>query len=321
MPDVMTAPVVVPVSTDTSTGDPETILYFCYGPQALYDQAIFSILSLMRIAWEDAGNWQIVVYCDRPTAFAALPVNVVAVDQPTLDAWLGDTDYIHRRKTCAIIDALNRYGGKIVFVDTDTYWTRSPRAVFERVAPDATCFHLLEGYLLSSGTPFDQALSSQLSSHVYRLASGAPVTVDALTPMWNTGVVGVHEASIDKIYEALSLSEQIWADADPAGAYGKKIHHAEQFAMGFLFRDYRLHEAADCVHHYWPQVDKMAFAAILPELNASGLADASRDNLERIFRARHRRAGPTAWIDRAKMTIRKIAQAASLPVKGVRHSV
>lgn len=297
--------------------DAETILYFCYGPQELFDQAIFSILTLLRVA----GDAKIVVYCDRPEAFAGLPVETVALDQGTLDHWLGESDYIHRRKTCVIIDALTRFGGKILFLDTDTYWMRSPAALFRHVGPGRACFHILEGYLQSTGTPSDTALARQLATHTYRSTSGEPVTLTALTPMWNTGVVGVDADDLPLMHDALALSDAIWADADPAGAFGRKVHHAEQFAMGHVFRNCRLREADACVYHYWPQVAKIAFGAVLPGLIASGIADSSHANLDRLYGRRYRRTGFLAWSDRAKMLLRKLAQAKAVPLKGVRQSI
>lgn len=297
-----------------------TIMYFCYGAQAIYDQTAYSILSLLRVAGRDPAV-RIVVYCDRPDAFVPLSIETVVTDQPTLDAWLGESDYHHRRKTCAIIDALERFGGAVMFVDSDTYWTKPPARLLARITPGRACFHILEGFLQSTGTPFDAALAQQLAVHRYRLPSGDPVKLDPRTPMWNTGVVGVHANDLRFVRDALVLSDAIWADADPEGAYGKKIHHAEQFAMGYVFRNHRLSEAARWVHHYWTLEAKARVQALLPALVASGYADQSPANLARLYAARHREQGAAAWLDRVKMAVRGAALAAKQPLPGVRRSV
>lgn len=295
--------------------------YFCYGGQAIYDQAIYSILSLLHVGGGAPRGCRVVVYCDRPEAFAGLPVEAVPVARATLDAWLDGGDYVHRRKTCAIIDALERFGGTVVFVDTDTWFRRAPAPLFRRVGPGRACFHLCEGYLQSTGTPSDDALARQLAAGNVHTRSGEAVTLSARTPMWNTGVVGVHAADLGRVREALALSDAIWAGADPAGAYCGKIHHGEQFAMGYAFRDTRLSEAADCVYHYWPRATKEAFGARLPGLAATGAADPSPETLARLYAARPRQTGVDAARDTLKMAVRRLALTLRLPVRGVRRSV
>ncbi len=301
--------------------EPTRLLYFCYGAPAIYDQAIYSILSLLHVAGGIQADCRVVAYCDRPEAFAALPVDVVPLDAATLDGWLGDSDYLHRRKTCAIIDALERFGGRVIFIDSDTWFRRSPAPIFRRVGPGRACFHLCEGLVHATGTPTDMALARQLAAHDYRLPSGTPVRIDRRTRMWNTGVVGVDASDIGRVRDALALSDAIWADADPAGAYGKKIHHAEQFAMGYAFRDCRLSEAADCVYHYWPAEMKERFTPELPALVRSGLADPSPGKLAALYARRPRETGRGAAKDEAKMALRRVALWAGVPVRGVRHSV
>lgn len=297
------------------------LLYFCYGKQEIYDQAIYSILTLLHVAGRSATDWRVVVYCERPEAFAALPVETVAVDAAMLDAWLGPSDYQHRRKTCAIIDALERFGGQVIFIDSDTWFRRAPGPLFRRVGPRAACFHLCEGLVHATQTPPDNALVRQLESADYRLSDGVPVRIDRRTRMWNTGVVGVDASDLGRVREALTLSDAIWADADPAGAYGKKIHHAEQFAMGYAFGDCRLSEAADCVYHYWPAETKRRFTAILPDVIRSGLADLSPGGLAAVYARRPRESGRVAAKDRIKMALRRVALSAGIAVRGARRSV
>ena len=298
-----------------------TIMYFCYGPQALFDQTLYSILSLMHVCGGAPRDVHVVVYTDRPDAFATLPVETVETGAATLDRWLGGSDYIHRRKTCAFIDALERFGGRVIFIDSDTYWLRPPTRLSGRIGADRACFHVCEGYLASTGTPFDDALRAQLASGDYRLRSGAPVVVDRAMRMWNTGVVGIDAVDIDRVREALVLSDALWAGADPDGPYGKKIHHAEQFAMGYAFRQAQLSEAIDCVYHYWRPAAKAEFGAVLPDLVRSGLADLSPANLASLYARRYRERGPDVMKDRLKMQVRRLALACGAPVRGVRRSV
>ncbi|WP_375401975.1 hypothetical protein [uncultured Sphingomonas sp.] len=301
-------------------GGGRTLLFFCYGSDAVYDQTIYAVLTALRFAPEPRP-FRIAVYCDRPEAFAPLPVEAIRTEPATLEAWLAGSDYIHRRKTCVLIDAIERFGGRIAFLDSDTYFKKSPMRLFDRIGPGRVCFHLCEGFLRSTGTPFDRALDRQLTEHPPSMPSGEVVRVDARTRMWNTGVVGIHAADLATLRDALALSDAIWDGADPDGPYGRKIHHAEQFAMGHAFRRHHIVEAADLVHHYWPATAKREFGAVLPELARSGLADASRSNLDRLYRRRYRERGSRARLDRIKMGVRRLALFLDRPVKGVRRSV
>lgn len=296
------------------------VLYLCYGPDEIYDQAKFSILSLIYQCWGKPRDHRVVVYCDRPKEFSGWPVELIAVSPDQLELWLGGSDYIHRRKICAIIDALERTTGKVVFIDTDTYFLKSPSQMFARIGPGQACFHICEGFLLSTGSPPDTALGRQLQAAVYRLNKDETVTVGKQTRMWNTGVVGVHFADLGLMRAALQLSDAIWAGADPQGAYGRKIHHGEQFAMGYAFRNCRLSEAQDCIYHYWPELAKKHLQTILPEIIRSAPGELSLDNLRHIYNHRYCEPGLSGLRERMKMTLRKLALAVGVPIKGVRRS-
>lgn len=299
---------------------PGVLLYLCYGQEEIFRQTLFSILSLMHVCGPHLGGHRVAVYTDRPERFAALPVECVALSEALLDSWMGGSDYIHRRKTCTIIAALDRFASPVAFVDADTYYTADPSRLFARVGPGRACFHLCEGFVEHTGTPFDRALAKQLARADLRLRSGEPVRL-AGARMWNTGVVGVDPADRPLMLDALELSDRIWATADPAGAFGKKIHHAEQFATGYAFRNCRLGEAGDCLYHYWPKAAKEAFAPVLADLFGAGLPALDRAGLAAVYARRYRETGLAAWRDTIKMAVRAGALRFGLAVPGARRSV
>lgn len=302
------------------TGAPGVLLYLCYGQEAIFRQTLYSILSLMHVCGPDLAGHRLVVYTDSPERFAALPVECVTLSPAMLADWLGGSDYIHRRKTCTIIDALDRFACPVAFIDADTWYSADPRRIFARVGPGRACFHLCEGFVEHTGTPFDQALARQLTAVDLRLRSGEPVR-PARARMWNTGVVAVDPADRERMLDALALSDRIWETADPAGAWGKKIHHAEQFATGHAFRDCRLGEAADCVYHYWPAEAKAAFAPVLARLVGDRLPPLDRASLAAVYRQRYRETGLAAWRDSCKMTLRALALRSGVALPGARRSV
>lgn len=300
--------------------NPRTLVYLAYGRDEIFEQTLFSVLSLMYHCGPGLENSRVAVYTDEPERFAALPVKTIKLTSVQLNEWLGGSDYIHRRKTCVIIDALDRFGGKVAFIDSDTWFRASPARIFNRVGQGRACFHICEGFISATGTPFDKALVRQLEIVPLSLRSGEQVRVKGVR-MWNTGVVAIDVADRELMVEALALSDAIWHTADPLGAYGKKIHHAEQFATGYAFRDCRLSEAADCVYHYWPSEAKQSFGARLPQLVKSGVIDQSLSTLARIYAERYRERGFRAWIDAIKMQVRAAALTLGINARGARRSV
>jgi hypothetical protein len=299
---------------------PRTILYLCYGRDDLFDQTLFSILSLLR-RHPAPTPFRIAVYTDNAGRFARLPVEIVTLTAAQLEDWLGGSDYIHRRKTSTIDDALERFGGKVIFLDSDTYFTGSVLSLFDRVGPGRACFHLCEGYLAATGTPFDIELYRQLRDEPCTLPGGSAMAVDQHTLMWNTGVVGVDVADRALLLQARDISDEIWRTARDDGPYGQKIHHAEQFAMGFAFRRCQLNEAADLVYHYWPPSAKMAFGAILHDRLPPVLANPSPQAIDALYATRYRETGLASVRDSVKMAVRAIALKLGIRVKGVRRSV
>ncbi|RYX81309.1 hypothetical protein EON83_24665 [bacterium] len=282
---------------------------------------MFSILTLLKVCGDENGHVNIIVYTDDGKRFSKFPVEIVELNKSKLNEWLSGSDYIHRRKTCVIIDALDRFGGKIAFIDSDTWFRCHPKKIFDRIAPGKAVFHICEGFVAATRTPFDDALARQLQTIPLVLRSGNPVRFEKRTKMWNTGVIGVDSADRELLLDALHLSDDIWRTADSSGAYGGKIHHAEQFATGYAFRNCRLSEAADCVYHYWPGDAKRAVAIVAPRLIDEWVADRGAEALNRVYAHRYREQGLSAWFDAFKMLIRQMALALGFSVKGARRSV
>jgi hypothetical protein len=297
------------------------IVYLCYGREDIFAQTRYSILSLLHVCAQAGRYCPIVVYTDRPERFAAFPVEIVALTSDQLEEWLGGADYIHRRKTCVILDALERFHAKVAFIDADTWFAADPARLFARVGPGRAVFHICEAFVASSGTLVDRALVRQLERVPLVLRSNEPVRLGPHTRMWNTGVVGVHPADRERMLDAMALSDAIWRTADPAGAFGAKIHHAEQFATGYAFRGCRISEAADIVYHYWRPRAKRSFGAVIPALIDAWLREPGEETLARAYAARYREQGPRAWIEKARMAARKAALTLNLPIGGQRRSV
>ncbi len=246
-----------------------TVLYLCYGNGPEADETIYSLLSAFRLSPPGTPRLRYVVYAEYPERFDGLGVEIRPFAAGELQAWMGGSDYIHRRKTMTILDALDRYPGAVAFVDCDTYFRRPPEALFERIAPGRSCLHVLEAKLLESGTAVDRALSDLVKLEAFVDSAGRPIPISPNAPMWNSGVVGVHSKDVGLMRETLHLIDQMWARLKIHDLEREhKVHHIEQFATGLMLGKNRLSSCRDVVFHYWPDNLRAPFRRILPDLLA-----------------------------------------------------
>jgi len=220
-----------------------------------------------------------------------------------------------------ILDALARFDRRIIFIDADTWFAAHPAKLISRVGPGRALFHICESFVAKSGTVVTRALARQLEQVPLALRSGEKVVLGPRTKMWNTGVVGVDPADRERMFDALALSDEIWRTADPAGAFGQKIHVSEQFATSYALRNCRIREAADCIHHYWRPKGKHSFGAIIPGLVNDWMDDPRPATLARAYAARYRETGLRARADATAMALRGLALKLGLPTTGTRRSV
>jgi hypothetical protein len=144
---------------------------------------------------------------------------------------------------------LRKYGDRIVYCDTDTYFLKSPAELFARIRPGTGFMHVCEGHL----NEFNGAgLSAFINSNELRTVAGRRWHLMADALMFNAGVIGMHRDDIDLLDEVAYLTDQIYPYV--------KIHTVEQFAFSACFRRrIRLLEAYDFVCHYWPMPGRALF--------------------------------------------------------------
>jgi hypothetical protein len=183
--------------------------------------------------------------------FADLGVSVRAVTDVELNDWMGGSGYIHRRKIMAVIDALQRYGESVAFIDCDTYFLKPPGLLFDLIGPGRSCLHIAEGKLKETGTWRNARVSQLIESQKFFDLSGNRLVISPDAMMWNSGVLGVHSSDLPLIREALNLCDQLWDRDQVTVPAEQRVHHLEQFAMGFFLARNKLSEASDIVFHYW----------------------------------------------------------------------
>ena len=239
----------------------KTLVYLSYGQGGHVGETIFSILSALHRAGPGPRDFDIVVYTDDDRPFIGLPVRFEPLSETRLRDWTGPHGYKHRRKIMTVMDALERYRGRVVFVDSDTWFKRSPSTLFGRIAPGRSCLHLLEGRLASvrDGHGYGE-LAAFLAGRELLGPDDRALEIPIDPPMWNSGIIGMDSSDARILPEVVGIIDQIWSRF-------QGVHTIEQFALGHVLeRRTRIRTSDDVVFHYWMDVLRAPFQAVLPSI-------------------------------------------------------
>jgi len=168
------------------------LLYIVFGEnQGYYDGAKFSLLTFMNwVLVEDPI--EIVILTEKPEEFKSYPVNVFPISKQQRNEWSlkGKYDFrIKNRGMAFIMDQLElTEQDKILFLDTDTYFNKSPLILFDLIKPNQALFYLNEG-LIYDRKRFQvyidhlEGRSLKIDNSVYELSKKSA--------MWGSLMVGI----------------------------------------------------------------------------------------------------------------------------------
>ena len=250
----------------------------------------YAILSAYRWARPSDGI-EIVLYTDNPSRFDDMPVRLRPIAAEELEGWTGPEGYQYRRKLEVLRDALIQTGRPVVFVDSDTWFRRSPARLFDRIGRGRSIMHVREGNL--RGRPFPQYCHDFVDcveSRTWKTSSGSPLDITS-DVVWNSGVIGLDPLDNVLVDDALALIDQVYCKCE--------LWFLEQFAIAFfLMRSTDVRAASDIVFHYWPRDLKEAFhPTLLEELDRTAdLAPRERANELHRFRPRLHGVGQLKYV-------------------------
>ncbi len=246
-------------------GDAEVDLHFVYLAHDLtgkngwiYDQATYSILSLMAIHdWHRAPEGiSIVAYTDAPKRLELLEETLAIRPQGRgqIIAAMGVHRYMHRYKAIVLCQATSRAESPVVFVDSDIYFQEP---ILERVAciaPGRVLMYAREFAIREPGTRRQRRFTRLLKAII---AYDSRIPHDIEPHMYNSGIVGLHPFDFDLLRESLEIVDKA-LEIDHS-------HVCEQFALSIALarRKAQVLGLDDLAHHYWDQREEYA-AAISP---------------------------------------------------------
>ena len=129
----------------------KVVLYIVYGDdESYYDGAIFSFLTFMN--WLDVKNQvEFIVLTEKPEKFIDYPVDTLLMTEQQKNEWSLNGDYHFRIKNRGLAFAMDTLNldefDKILFFDTDTYFNKSPLALFDLIQSNQALFYLNEGLI------------------------------------------------------------------------------------------------------------------------------------------------------------------------------
>lgn len=232
----------------------DQLLIIALGREDILLQARYAAAS--ALAWREGAAFELRVLTDRPDAFAALGgrARVEAVSPARLRAWRGRWDFLFRVKPAAIADALRELpaGGRLLFVDADTYFTAPVAQAFARVEGGGAAMHAREYHVATRDSRQLRRFRQRLGRSRFR---GEPIELDHW--MWNSGAVGLDASHLPLVEEWLVFVDDVFP-SNP-----KPI--VEQFGLSYVLQraGVAIQPLDDVLRHYYD--DKERHVALLPE--------------------------------------------------------
>ncbi len=129
----------------------KVLLYIVYGEESVYyDGAIFSFLTFLN--WVSCNDdIEIIVLTEKPELFDSYPVKTLSISVAQKKEWSLNGKYhfrIKNRGLAFVMDELKlKHRDKILFLDTDTYFHKSPLPLFDLINSEQALFYLNEGLI------------------------------------------------------------------------------------------------------------------------------------------------------------------------------
>lgn len=215
----------------------KTISYLVYGNKREYHlELTYSVLSAAHFIRKISNDIQIVLITTASGRRDDLPVHHIIVDDAELARWMLDGKYNHAAKYWALLRAMDEFRGKVILIDTDTYFIQHPGRLFEQIGPGQTLMHDYD-------TPLgDHEEWLGLLAKINRPLAGYAVT--AASPMFNSGVVGVDWSMRSRISDVYDLMTELFA-IEP-------VFNVEQYAFSAVLGMHAsLSVCREAVRHYW----------------------------------------------------------------------
>jgi hypothetical protein len=292
----------------------KNIVYIVHGPARYFDEARFSILTLVHLLrTSGCSDYRIWVWTARPQLLPRHEVIIYKdLDESSLEAMRGPLGLVHRIKLIVLAEAAAAIKEDFVYVDGDSRWLQLPDVEFEELQRSSA---KSRGLLYMNG--IDGTLSEQFIGKYYRYLTRNHAALKALFGIaegpwriWNAGVLGMRYSSSKVLLgESLALCDALVPWLTP------RIY-VEQLALNLVATKYfDIHPFQRAIDHYWDcsfeaSIHLCEFFKRMPEDAALFSQAETAYNLawdRRLFRAmrRHPRYRFRRWRQRLRASFAK----------------
>jgi hypothetical protein len=232
------------------------LIYQAYGRMDVIAQTQFSLVSLFsKINPNEKLN--VVIYTDKVTDWEKFlasdkRVQLVEIDAQRIQKMRGAINFVHRVKVEVLLDAKDKFGGTILYLDGDTYFHSDPIPAFSFVSDQTSILHVAENELNKGKDPLSKKLAKFAKKNKFQILNPDGKKVDCgLSPssvMYNAGAIGMSEKNSKWLPAILDLTDQMHT------VYPK--HTMEQLAFSVVLASQTEIKTIDkWVGHYWNQKD------------------------------------------------------------------
>ncbi|RJX72395.1 hypothetical protein DZ860_08265 [Vibrio sinensis] len=254
------------------------LTFVIYGHDLTYYQgARFGILSFLA-NWHGKNRPQVVVLTEETEHFDDLPILVIPITSEQKNDWSLGNNYHFRIKNRGL-KYISKYinlqpEDKLVFLDTDTYFTQATNIYFDSITSKKALMYFPEVKINDLPESNEYAI---IRNKNHLLADGSSYRVTDKSTMWASAVIGVTGSMINSLDYADMLITTLREN-------GCRAHTLEQYALSeALSRDVELVAAKSWLNHY----------------STSGRKDWGRKVLQRFF-AQYGQLSFEEQIERAK---------------------
>ncbi|WP_312374736.1 hypothetical protein [Stutzerimonas nitrititolerans] len=205
------------------------LVYLAFGPEIYQKEAFFSISSAicMQNRFTPDFRFGIQVFTDTPEFYDPLPVTALPLNR----GWYGPADYRFRAKHAIVREVLDHHE-RVVLIDSDTFFKRSPAELFARIKPGQVLCNFF-------GAPLKNLPSQEILQ-----AAELQVSINKENKQTNSGVIGL-------VREDRGVVEQSIALMDHLHPRFPDYYTLEELCLAIAASHSNLTECKDVIHHYW----------------------------------------------------------------------
>jgi hypothetical protein len=206
------------------------ILFQAYGNEGIVAECKFALLQLAAAYNRENSLPEVIIYTDKVQDFSlfatALPLHFIEMNGDQIAAWKGKNQFVHRVKVEIIQNALQRFGGKLLYADTDTFCLQKSDALFDSINASQVIMHEKEGLLSQPANLHFKKWKHFLQKNDFSDIGQLPAIN---TIMWNAGIIGLQEDHFPLLQKILALTDTLYASFPR--------HTVEQFAFCYTFQN------------------------------------------------------------------------------------